>query len=303
MKKVVVLLGPTGVGKTELSINVAEYYNTSIISADSRQFYKGLEIGTAAPTPDQMKLVKHYMVGMLDVEDYYNASEYENDTLKIISELHKIHDTVIISGGSMMYVDALCNGIDEVPTIDEHLRKELYDLYEQEGLEPIRSQLKILDPQFYDQVDLKNYKRVIHALEVCIMTGKPYSSFRTKTKKQRPFRIIKIGLMREREELYNRINSRVEEMMKSGLLNEARRFYPQRHLNSLNTVGYKELFKYLDGEWTLDFAVEKIKQNTRIYSRKQMTWFKRDPEINWINLSSTHEASVLQRIKDITEKR
>lgn len=303
MKKVVVLLGPTGVGKTELSINVAEYYNTSIISADSRQFYKGLEIGTAAPTPDQMRLVKHYMVGMLDVEDYYNASEYENDTLKIISELHKIHDTVIISGGSMMYVDALCNGIDEVPTIDEHLRKELYDLYEQEGLEPIRSQLKILDPQFYDQVDLKNYKRVIHALEVCIMTGKPYSSFRTKTKKQRPFRIIKIGLMREREELYNRINSRVEEMMKSGLLNEARRFYPLRHLNSLNTVGYKELFKYLDGEWTLDFAVEKIKQNTRIYSRKQMTWFKRDPEINWINLSSTHETSVLQRIKDITEKR
>lgn len=303
MKKVVVLLGPTGVGKTELSINVAEYYNTSIISADSRQFYKGLEIGTAAPTPDQMKLVKHYMVGMLDVEDYYNASEYENDTLKIISELHKIHDTIIISGGSMMYVDALCNGIDEVPTIDEHLRKELYDLYEQEGLEPIRSQLKILDPQFYDQVDLKNYKRVIHALEVCIMTGKPYSSFRTKTKKQRPFRIIKIGLMREREELYNRINSRVEEMMKSGLLNEARRFYPQRHLNSLNTVGYKELFRYLDGEWTLDFAVEKIKQNTRIYSRKQMTWFKRDPEINWINLSSIHETSVLQRIKDITEKR
>ena len=301
MKTLIVLLGPTGVGKTALSINIAEYYKTSIVSADSRQFFKGLEIGTAAPTAEEKSRVRHHLVGMLDVTDYYSASEFEQDALSIISEEFKYQDIIITSGGSMMYIDALCKGIDDVPTIDEKLRQEIYALYEHEGLEPIRSQLRMLDPDFYNEVDLKNYKRVIHALEVCLMTGKPYSSFRTNTKKQRPFNIIKIGLMRNREELYERINQRVDKMMEEGLLNEARTYYPQRHLNSLNTVGYKELFKYLDGEWSLDFAIEKIKQNTRIYSRKQMTWFKRDKEIHWINLSEINDSDALSQIVESTK--
>lgn len=296
MKKLLVLLGPTGVGKTELSVSLAEYWGCPIISADSRQLYKGLSIGTAAPTETQLSRVPHYMVGTLGIEEYYSASEFESDSLKIISELHQTNDILIVSGGSMMYIDALCKGIDEVPTIDENLRKELYDRYEKEGLEPIRSQLKILDPVFYDQVDLKNYKRVIHALEVCLMSGKPYSSFRTNTVKQRPFEIIKFGLMRNRDELYQRINVRVDKMMEDGLLAEAEKFYPFRVNNSLNTVGYKELFKYLDGDWTLEFAVEKIKQNSRIYSRKQMTWFKRDASINWINLSEVSPEIAFQHI-------
>lgn len=299
MKHLIVLLGPTGVGKTALSIDLAKYLDTVIISADSRQFYKGLEIGTAAPTKEQQQMVEHFLVGQLNISDYYSASEFEQDALRLINNLHQSRDFVVATGGSMMYIDALCNGIDEVPTIDESLRKELYDKFEREGLNPIRAQLKVLDPQFYDEVDLKNYKRVIHALEVCLMTGKPYSSFRTKTKKPRPFNIIKIGLLRDREELYSRINQRVDLMMEQGLLEEARKYYPFKHLNSLNTVGYKELFKYFDGEWALDFAVEKIKQNSRIYSRKQMTWFKRDEEINWINLTTTSEKEALEHIKRI----
>lgn len=300
MRQVIVLLGATGVGKTALSIALAKHFGTSIISADSRQFYKGLEIGTAAPTSEQLKEIEHHLVGMLNVEDYYNASEFENNALKIIEKILQQNDIVIVTGGSMMYIDALCNGIDNIPTVDEELRKELYDLYNQKGLDPIKSRLKILDPDFYNQVDLKNYKRVIHALEICLMTGKPYSSFRTKIKKNRPFKILKIGLMRERLDIYDRINKRVDEMIKQGLIEEARRHYGQRHLNSLNTVGYKELFKHFDGEWTLEFAIEKIKQNTRIYSRKQMTWFKRDNEIHWINLSATTEQSALLEIITLT---
>lgn len=300
MKRLIVLLGPTGVGKTALSLNLAEHYLSPIISADSRQFFKGLEVGTAAPTIAQKERVAHHLVGMLYVTDYYSASEFERDALNIIEDLHKSHDILIATGGSMMYLDALCNGIDDVPTIDESLRKEVYERYEREGLEPIRAQLKVLDPDFYNEVDLKNYKRVIHALEVCLMTGKPYSSFRTQTKKERPFDIIKIGLTRDRAELYERINNRVDEMISSGLLEEAERFYPQRHLNALNTVGYKELFKYMNGEWTLDFAIEKIKQSTRIYSRKQITWFKRDKEIHWINLSETSEDDALKKIISIS---
>ncbi|WP_029904161.1 tRNA (adenosine(37)-N6)-dimethylallyltransferase MiaA [Prevotella sp. 10(H)] len=302
MKQLIVLLGPTGVGKTALSLNLAKHYHTSIISADSRQFYKGLETGTAAPTQEQLSCIPHHLVGMLDINDYYSASEFERDALETIARLHETNNVVIATGGSMLYIDALCNGIDDVPTIDEELRKEVYALYEKEGLEPIRRQLKALDPDFYNEVDLKNYKRVIHALEVCLMTGKPYSSFRTNSKKPRPFNIIKIGLMREREQLYERINLRVDEMMNSGLLDEAKHFYPQRHLNALNTVGYKELFKYFDGEWALDFAIEKIKQNTRIYSRKQMTWFKRDKDIKWINLSEASHNEALQQIISITEE-
>lgn len=301
MKQLIVLVGPTGVGKTNLSLNLANKYNCSIVSADSRQFYRGLEIGTAAPSKSQLAQVKHYFVGMLDTEEYYSVSKFEEDALSVIADEHKRNDIVIAAGGSMLYIDALCNGIDQLPTIDETLRKELYDQYQTSGIEPIRAQLKLLDPVFYDQVDLKNHKRVIHALEICLMAGKPYSSLRTNKRKTRPFNIIKIGLMRERSELYERINNRVDIMMSEGLLNEARLQYPQRHLNSLNTVGYKELFNYIDGAWTLDFAIEKIKQNTRIYSRKQMTWFKRDNEINWIDLSVNNDAEALDKICRIVD--
>lgn len=297
MKKLLVLLGPTGVGKTELSVNLAEYWNCPIISADSRQLYKGLTIGTAAPTVTQLSRVPHYMIGFLDIKDYYNASEYETEVLSLIENLHKQYEIVILTGGSMMYIDAICKGIDEIPTIDENLRKELAELYEKEGIEPIRAQLKILDPIFYNQVDLKNHKRVIHALEVCLMAGKPYSSLRTGIAKKRPFEFIKIGLMRDRNELYDRINLRVDKMIEEGLLDEVRTVYDLRTCNSLNTVGYKELFKYMDGEWTLDFAIEKIKQNSRIYSRKQMTWFKRDKDIYWVNLSQyNNENEVIRKI-------
>jgi tRNA dimethylallyltransferase len=283
MKNLIVLLGPTGVGKTALSLQLAKQFNAPIISADSRQLYKDLVIGTAAPTSEELKAAKHYFIGTLHLTDYYSASQFEEDVIRLLAELHKQHETVIMSGGSMMYIDAVCKGIDEIPTIDETLRAQVFELFEKEGLEPIRQQLKLLDPVFYNQVDLQNHKRVIHALEICLMTGKPYSSLRTNTVKERPFKIVKIGLTRDREELYARINQRVDQMMADGLLEEAHSVFPYRHLNSLNTVGYKELFQYFAGEWTLDFAVEKIKQNSRIYSRKQMTWFKKDKEIAWFS--------------------
>ena len=283
MSTLIVLLGPTGVGKTALSFRLAEQLSSPIISADSRQIYKDIPIGTAAPTQEDLQQVKHYFVGNLELNDYYSASQFEEDVIRLLSELHQTKEAVLMCGGSMMYIDAVCKGIDEIPTIDETLRNEVFTLFQKEGLEPIRQQLKILDPVFYQQVDLKNHKRVIHALEVCLMTGKPYSSLRTNQAKERPFKIVKIGLTRPREELYERINLRVEQMMQDGLLEEVRRVYPHKHLNSLNTVGYKELFQYLDGNYSLDFAVEKIKQNSRIYSRKQMTWFKRDPQIQWFH--------------------
>lgn len=297
MSTLLVLLGPTGVGKTEWSIRIAEKLNSPILSADSRQIYKGMVIGTAAPTDEQLNRIKHYFVGILSPEEYYSASEFENDALTLLQELHKKHDTVVMTGGSMMYIDAVCKGIDEIPTIDEKLRKDIYELYLQKGLDPIRAQLKILDPDFYDEVDLKNPKRVIHALEVCLMAGKPYSSLRTNPNKERPFRIVKIGFTRVREELYERINHRVDQMVEDGLIKEARHFYPLRHLNSLNTVGYKELFDYFDGNSSLDFAIDKIKQHSRNYARKQLTWFKRDKEIKWINLST--ETNVQQKIENL----
>jgi len=283
LKTLVVLLGSTGVGKTELSLRLAEHLHSPILSADSRQIYKDLPVGTAAPAATDLQRVQHYFVGTLELTDYYSASQFEEDVLRLLSELFETHDTIIMSGGSMMYIDAVCKGIDDIPTIDETLRQDIRALYEKEGLDPIRQQLKLLDPVFYKQVDLKNPKRVIHALEICLMSGKPYSTLRTNSIKERPFRIRKIGLTRDREELYDRINRRVDQMMENGLLDEARRVYPCRHLNSLNTVGYKELFQYFDGAWSLEFAVEKIKQNSRIYARKQTTWFKRDKDIAWVH--------------------
>ena len=290
----IVLIGPTGVGKTELSLRLAEYFHTCIVSCDSRQLYADLKIGTAAPTEPQLARVPHHFIGTLQLTDYYSAAQYESEAIDLLNRLFEIHSTVILTGGSMMYVDAICKGIDDIPTVDAETRQLMLQKYEQEGLEHLCAELKLLDPEYYKIVDLKNPKRVIHALEICYMTGKTYTSFRTQQKKERPFRIIKIGLKREREELYERINLRVDQMMAEGLEEEARNVYPYRHLNALNTVGYKELFKYFDGEWTLPFAVEKIKQNSRIYSRKQMTWFKRDEEIHWFH--PDEEAEILQTI-------
>ncbi|MDR2626947.1 MAG: tRNA (adenosine(37)-N6)-dimethylallyltransferase MiaA [Dysgonamonadaceae bacterium] len=297
-KKLLVLLGPTAVGKTELSLHLAEQFHSPVISCDSRQIYKDLKIGTAAPDKEQLERVKHYFVGILKLTEPYSAARFEEEAISLLETLHRKHDTVVMTGGSMMYIDAVCKGIDELPAIDDALRNNLRERYQREGLEPIRNQLKLLDPAFYKQVDLRNHKRVIHALEICLMTGKPYSSLRTNPVKKRPFQIIKIGLMREREELYTRINRRVDAMMEHGLLDEARQLYPYRHLNALNTVGYKELFKYLDGEWTLDVAVEKIKQNTRIYSRKQMTWFRRDKDIHWLDAENLHFPEVSAHLQN-----
>lgn len=298
MNSLVILLGPTGVGKTELSLRVAEHFGSPIISSDSRQLYKDLPIGTAAPTPEQMARVRHYMVGTLNLTDYYSASNFEEDVISLLNTLHQTTPTVVMTGGSMMYIDAVCKGIDDIPTVTPAIREEIYTQFEREGLENILQELKEADPVHYGEVDRMNYKRVIHAVEICRMTGKPYSSFRTNSKKERPFRIIKIGLTRDREELYDRINYRVDQMMADGLLEEARKVYPFRHLNSLNTVGYKELFNYFDGEWSLDLAIEKIKRNSRVYARKQMTWFKRDEEIEWFH--PEQETEIINFIEETT---
>ena len=282
-KTLIVLIGPTGVGKTDLSIRIAEKYNSPIISADSRQLYSELKIGTAAPSEEYLKRIKHYFVETLKLTDYYSAAQYESDVMELLDALFKNHDTILLTGGSMMYIDAICKGIDDIPTVDSETRRMMMEKYENEGLERLCSELKLLDPEYYSIVDLKNPKRVIHALEICYMTGKTYTSFRTGNKKQRPFNILKIGLFRDRDELYERINRRVDIMISEGLIDEVKSVYKYKELNSLNTVGYKELFKYMDGEWTLDFAIEKIKQNSRIYSRKQMTWFKRDTDIRWFH--------------------
>lgn len=282
-KTLIVLIGPTGVGKTDLSIKIAEKYGSPIISADSRQLYSDLKIGTAAPTEEYLKRVKHYFVGTLKLTDYYSAAQYESEVISLLEELFKTNDTILLTGGSMMYIDAICKGIDDIPTVDNETRQMMMEKFEKEGLERLCAELKLLDPEYYSIVDLKNPKRVIHALEICYMTGKTYTSFRTGNRKQRPFDIIKIGLCRDREELYDRINKRVDIMIKDGLVDEVKSVYQYKNLNSLNTVGYKEIIQYLEGNCTLEYAIEKIKQNSRIYSRKQMTWFKRDNEIKWFH--------------------
>lgn len=284
MKTLITLQGPTGVGKTELSLRLAEFFDTCILNADSRQVYRDIPIGTAAPTEAERQRVPHHFVGMLALDDYYSAAQYESDVLQLLNdEVFPQKDVAILSGGSMMYIDAVCKGIDDIPTIDAETREMMRERYEREGLEPLAEELRLLDPDYYAECDIRNPKRVVHALEICYMTGRTYTSFRVRRKAHRPFRIIKVGLQREREELYDRINRRVDSMMQDGWLDEARRVLPFRHCNSLNTVGYKELFKYLDGEWELDFALEKIRRNTRVYSRKQMTWFRRDEEVRWFH--------------------
>ena len=277
----IVITGPTAVGKTDLTIELARHYHTPVINADSRQIYREIRIGTAAPSEEQLQQAKHYFVGNKSIHDYYNASMYEQDVLEILKELPS--DTNILSGGSMMYIDAVCNGIDDIPTVRDDIREEMKRRYEEEGLEALCEDLRRLDPEHYAIVDRQNYRRVIHALEICYQTGRTYTSFRTQSKKERPFRIIKIGLNRDRDELYNRINARVDAMMEQGLLHEAESLYDQRQLNALNTVGYKEMFDYMDGRWSLEEAVERMKGNTRRYARKQLTWFKRDEEVRWFH--------------------
>jgi tRNA dimethylallyltransferase len=278
-----VLLGPTAVGKTELSLKIAEALGSPILNADSRQLYRDIPIGTAAPTAEQMQRVRHYFVGTLSINNYYSASMYEEQVLQLLEQLFQTSDYALLTGGSMMYIDAVCNGIDDIPTVDDATRTLLKQRLKEEGLEKLCEELKALDPEHYSIVDLQNPRRVVHALEICHMTGKTYTSFRKNEHKQRPFKIVKIGLNLPREELYDRINRRVDLMMKQGLLEEARTLYPRRELNALNTVGYKEMFAYFDHVWSLDEAIERLKGNTRRYARKQLTWFKRDPSVKWFS--------------------
>ena len=282
-KTLLVITGPTAVGKTKLTIELAQHFRIPIINADSRQLFREMQIGTAAPTQDELRMARHEFVGTLGLEDYYSASMFEQDVLTFLEGHYKSADMALMSGGSMMYIDAVCNGIDDIPTIRDDIRQLMKQRLHDEGLEALCEELRRLDPEHYEVVDRKNTRRVVHALEICHQTGLTYTSFRTRQKKERPFHIVKIGLNRPREELYERINLRVDRMMEQGLLEEARQLYPMRHLNALNTVGYKELFAYMDGVWPLDEAVERIKGNTRRYARKQLTWFKRDEDVTWFH--------------------
>ena len=289
MDTLVVVLGPTSVGKTEASLRIAEHLGVPIINADSRQIFAELPIGTAAPTPEQQLRVRHYFVGTHQLTDYYSASVYESEVMTLLGQLFQTSHVALLAGGSMMYIDAVCNGIDDIPTVDDATRTLMKQRLETEGLPALVNELKEIDPEHYEIVDRNNPRRVIHALEICHMTGKTYTSFRTNTKKYRPFNILKIGLNRDRSELYDRINRRVLEMMDQGLEEEARKCYPLKGLNSLNTVGYKELFDYFDQAISKEEAIRRIQSNTRRYMRKQLTWFKKDPDIQWFHPDSITE--------------
>jgi tRNA dimethylallyltransferase len=276
-----VVLGPTGVGKTDISLSLAEHLNCPIVSSDSRQFYRELKIGTAAPTELELNRVKHYFIGSHSIFDEYNAGQYEQDAIKLLDDLFQVNDFVLLVGGSMMYIDAVCKGLDNIPSVDLDVRQYWQNQFANNGLEFIQQELLRMDPKHYGEVDLKNPKRILHALEICTMTGNPYSDLRTGEHKVRNFNIVKIGINRPRPELYERINNRVDLMMEQGLLLEAEKYYQYRHLNTLNTVGYKEIYEYMNGNWSLDFAVNMIKQDSRRYAKRQLTWFNRDVDIHW----------------------
>jgi len=285
----IVLTGPTGVGKTSVGIKIAHHFKTEIISSDSRQIFKELNIGTAVPSWEELTSVRHHFIQTHSITDNYNASRYENDALEVINSLFKTNRIVLLVGGSMLYIQAVCNGIDIMPDADLDIRRALKEKLENEGLESLRFQLKKIDPDYYLQVDLKNPNRIIHALEISIQTGKPYSSFLSNPKKKRPFSIIKIGLNCDREILHTRINKRVDQMIETGLENEAKRLYHLKHLNALNTVGYREFFSYFQNEITREKAIELIKRNSRRYARKQLTWFRSDKQMNWFEPGQTNE--------------
>lgn len=289
MKTLIVVLGPTGVGKTELCLTIAEHLGVDIINADSRQIYAEIPIGTAAPTQEQQQRIHHFFVGSHHLGDYFSASIYEEQVLSLLHEKFQFSNVAMLSGGSMMYIDAVCHGIDDIPTIDSATRQKIKEKLESEGLPSLVEELRILDPVHYNIVDKNNPRRVVHALEICYMTGKTYTSFRTNIKKQRPFNILKIGLNRDRHELYERINQRVLDMMDNGLEAEARQCYPFKGFNSLNTVGYREMFDYFDGIISRDEAIRRIQSNSRRYMRKQLTWFKRDTDIEWFHPDNVKE--------------
>lgn len=281
MNTLIVVLGPTGVGKSDISIQLAKHYRTEIISADSRQFYKELCIGTAVPSKRDLNEIPHHFIQNKSIHDYYNVSSFEVESLELLDTLFNRINPVILTGGSMLYLDTICNGIDDIPTVDVDTRKDVIEWYERNGIDALRNRLQELDPDYYTIVDLNNPKRMLHAVEICQMTGKTFSSYRTNSPKERPFMIIKIGINQDRSILYERINQRVLKMIDSGLVDEARNVYPFRELNSLNTVGYKELFSYFDGACSLEEAIDLIQRNSRKYARKQLTWFRRDLQIAW----------------------
>ena len=279
--KLIIIEGPTGVGKTAYAIDVAKTLKTEIISADSRQFYKELNIGVARPSEEELAEVKHHFIAHIGIEDYYSVSKFETEVLALLENLFQAHETVVMVGGSGLYVNAVCQGIDELPDPDDQLRQDIEKLYETQGIEALRSQLKILDPVFYNQIDLANHKRLRRALEVCLQTGKPYSELRTNTKKIRNFDIERIALNRDKDELYGRINMRVDAMIQMGLVDEAKNLHPFKHLNALNTVGYKELFEHFDGKISLEQAITDIKTHSRRYAKRQLTWLRAQGDIQW----------------------
>lgn len=291
-KTLIVVTGPTGSGKTDLAIKLALHYGCHILSADSRQLYREIPIGTAAPTAEQLALVPHHFVATLSLDDYYSAAQYEEDVLKLLPELWKDNDYVVMCGGSMMYIDAVTKGIDDIPTITPEIREKAMAMYNEGGIELLRSTLLELDPVYYNQVDLNNHKRLVHAIEIIMQAGVPYSSLRTGRAKERPFRIVKMALDYDREVLFDRINRRVDAMVEAGLEQEARSVYHLRHLNSLNTVGYKEMFAYFDGTMDYETAVARIGKNTRVYAKKQLTWYKRDAELHLLNPVDAFEQAI-----------
>ncbi len=294
-----VLIGPTAVGKTELSLRMAEFLRCPIVNVDSRQLYRDLPIGTAAPTAAQLARVPHHFVGTLGLTDYYSAARFEEEALAVCASHFAEHNVLVACGGSMLYVDALCHGIDPLPTVSAEVRREMYDRLEREGLAPLLEELQRLDPEYASQVDPCNAKRVVHALEIIRESGRPFSELRTGTKQERPFRVVKIGLTRPREELFDRINRRVTAMVEEGFLEEARRVLPYRDCNALNTVGYKEIFRYFDGEWSLDMALDRMRKNTRVFAKKQLTWWQRDEEVHWF--AADDGARVLEWVRQVHE--
>lgn len=294
-KYLVVLLGPTGVGKTDMSIALAKFLKADIVSADSRQFYSELKIGTAPPSPEQLAQVRHHFVGHRSIAERYSCGMFELDALALLDQLYTQQQTALLVGGSGLYIDALCNGVDDFPAPDMALRQRLQEQLQNQGIESLRQQLQQLDPEHYQRIDLNNPQRVLKAVEVCLQTGRSYSSFLTAPRKPRPFHVIKVGLNIDRAALYARIDQRVDAMMAAGLLDEARTLYPQRGLNALRTVGYNELFLHLDGKITLEQAVALIKQNTRRYAKRQLTWWARDAHIKWFAPSQLMEVAYYLR--------
>ena len=299
MNTLVVITGPTGVGKTDTAISIAQALSAEIISADSRQLYHEIPVCTAAPTAEQQALIPHHFVGTLNLDEYYSAAQFESDVMQLLPRLFERSPYAVMCGGSMLYIDAVCNGIDDIPTISDEIRNQVYAEYEEHGLDYMLDRLKALDPEHYEVVDKKNYKRVVHAVEICLQAGQTYTSLRTNKSKERPFRIIKIGLNLPRELLFDRINRRVDAMVESGLLEEARRVYPLRHLNSLNTVGFKELFNYFDGTWDYDTAIARIQKNTRVYAKKQLTWYAKDESMQWF---APGDPQILEYIKQTIQQ-